>query len=602
MNNRYQVDEEEDENGQFGTGGLDYNKYINEQRRIEEELDNIEDDKMSRNDLLMNIKMYDDSMKEMEIMKDRLGLWKESLEGLNESIGRDGLYVKEIAIKVVERKVDELMNERKMILKKMMDKLENFTNVMKTSMDCMSNSIMDFEKKVYSSGENGDYLSFDFKSNNRICKSYFQLCQRLKEYLKNMSPYFKDNLEVDIGLNMEMNMNKGMDLEYQQFEARNGNCKSFECENGELKSIIMQESKLLREPIILLIDPKRMQIINLRNKISMTDLDEILSSSINLNPSNESCFYSKLENNNPCKFKDQYPMANANNSMNNRRFEQNCGLRPHTSSNSGANNHIKFEQERNHEKTEDKAEYSYNDEGNSYIDTDVSISIKRVKHKPGNSGQKARLKSSPSSSSSSSPRSSSSSSSRSRSRSGSRSGFKSESRTKSRSASEPRISFKKDGELKMNKIRGLVSKLESELGSHSETESRIYIRKGKSKRKGRSITRKKANNLVPNKANSCTNNEDNTSLKRKALVLVQSQNPDPGPDPNPDPDPSPDPSPDPDPNHTPGLGPSPKPDPNHIPAKALFPVQVQASIQKMIPILILVLYLELISIEILRWN
>ncbi|KAH8582922.1 uncharacterized protein ELE39_002267 [Cryptosporidium sp. chipmunk genotype I] len=513
MNNRHQVEEEE--KNQVGAERFDYDKYIYEQKRIEEELDNIEDDQMSRNDLLMNIKMYDDSMKEMEIMKDRLGLWKESLEGLNESIGRDGLYVKEIAIKVVERKVDELMNERKIILKKMVDKLDNFTNVMKTSMECISNSIMDFEKKVYSSGENGDYLSFDFKNNNRICKSYFQLCQRLKEYLRNMSPYFKDNLEVDLGLGLEMNMSAGIGLENQLFEARRSNFKSFECENGELKSIIMEESKLLRDPVILMIDPKRMQTINLKNKINRSDLDEIISSSVTLNSSDDNGFYSKLGNDNPCNLINEARMTNTNNFVSNKGFEQKRDLVRLNSNNTGTNNGKKFEQYQNQEQARNR-ECGYNSDGNGHIDTDVSISIKRVKNKLVNSGLRGRSRSKSKFGSRSSfkfgSRSSSSSSSRSRSRS--------KSRTKSRSASEPRITFKKDKEeSKMNKIRGLVSELELELGSQSDTESRIYIKKGKLRRRGKSnngrISGGRSGNSAVESTASSTIIEEKSNFKKK---------------------------------------------------------------------------------------
>ncbi|OII75450.1 uncharacterized protein cubi_01971 [Cryptosporidium ubiquitum] len=487
MSNRYGTEKRE---GQIGNEEFDYEKYMYEQRRIEEDLDNIEDEKMSRKGLLMNIKMYDDSMKEMEIIKDRLELWKESLEGLNESIGRDALYVKEIAIKVVERKVEEVMSERKIILKKMMDKLENFTNVIKTSMDCMSNSIIDFEKKVYNSQENGDYLAFDYKSNNRICKSYYQLCQRLKEYLRNISPYFKDNFELDFGLNMEMNMGLGIDLN-QKISGTHinhrtqvgNNSNRFECENSELKSIILEESKLLREPVILLINPKRMQTINLRNKINRPDLEEILSSSVTLNSSNDS-FSSKQESD-LCN-NHHFNMKNGNYTLNGRGCESKHVLGSNTSTG------VKFEEEKEQkqeqvqeqeqqlnkmQKQEQKQDQTRergsgcSDEENGHFDTDVSISIKRVKHKLGCRGLKDR------------------------SRSKSRSKSKSNSRCKSRSISEPRMAFKKESELKINKIRGLVSELESELGSQSETESRIYIKKGKSNGKGK-IRGRSGNSVV----------------------------------------------------------------------------------------------------------
>ncbi|KAJ1609885.1 hypothetical protein OIY81_2214 [Cryptosporidium canis] len=438
---------------QVGRGGLDYKDYLYEQTRIEKDLDDIKDDGMCRKDLLMNVKMYDDSMKEMEMIKDRLGLWRESLNGLNESIGRDGLYVKEIAMKVVERKVDELMNERKMVLKRMTDKLENFMSLMKTSMDCMSNSIIEFEKDVYNMGENGDYLAFDHKSCNRICSSYYQLSQRLKEYLKNISPYFKGNLDTELIPSTDFDFNSNNHIwgeDMSHFVSFGNNLGNTENEHGELKSIILQESKLLRDPVILMIDPKKMQTINLRGKINRSDLDGIISCSVTLNSSTDNDF--------PTNSSIDQSQSNNHRNINTETKAPNP-KRPdpkhsiNISNNNDSNAHPKGE------------DYNSNDEKNMYFDTDVSISIKGVKGRPKERSlddhPKAR------------------SGSRSRPRPRPRSISRSRSKSKPRSVSEPKISFKREHEFSDDQSEYCFdSESESDTASQSESEPESYVKKG----------------------------------------------------------------------------------------------------------------------------
>lgn len=475
-------------------GESDYEEYYaHEQRRIEKDLDSIEDESISRKNLLMNIKMYDDSMKEMEIIKDRLGLWRESLEGLSESIGRDGVYIKEIAMKVMERKVEELISERKIILKKMVDKLENFMNVMKTSMDCMSNSITEFEKNVYSCGQSGDYhLTFDHKSNNRICKSYYQLSQRLKEYLKNVSPYVKDNLDAGLGLGTGgAATGLGLDLDQLDLQAPGGGlnytmtqARRFECESRELKSILLEESKLLREPIILMIDPKRMQTINLRSRIQKSDLDEIISSSVTVSSSND--------NNNAALFSNNLsfrPHANPSNSV--RGMVE--GVR---SSSQNAKSQVPVESCQNPkpELKQKEQECGQNDEEETLLpEADSNSSDKEAK----NGGPSKRV-------------------ARHCPAEADRANNRSWSKAKSRSASEPKTSsFKKNGETKARNTKDLERELESEAETQTETEAeaevetepRIYHSK-----KGKSSTRESRNACFREKK---SNNKYSQSRSKK---------------------------------------------------------------------------------------
>ncbi|KAH8742072.1 hypothetical protein FG386_003399 [Cryptosporidium ryanae] len=218
-----------------------------------------------KTEMLANIKLYEDSLREMEIMKDRLEVWREHLMEISSNISRDSLYIKEIGAKVLEKKIDEIMSDRKVLLNKLINRVENFSKVMSTSMECMSNSILEFERNVYGGLKKGcsDYTVNGGFGNNpssnskKVCRSYYQLIQRLKDTMVNINPYI---------LNRDLNMD--------EFVTFNN------------KRPLPKEEHIFREPVIFIIDPKNMEnmYLNYENiNSSKLEVEGIIDKSIVIN-------------------------------------------------------------------------------------------------------------------------------------------------------------------------------------------------------------------------------------------------------------------------------------------------------------------------------
>ncbi|KAH7647686.1 hypothetical protein FG379_001485 [Cryptosporidium bovis] len=277
------LDQDLHENGsEYDAYGKVNNKYYNNQRYRNKynskysrkkkgnnylDIDYMENNNANRTEMLTNIKLYDDSVKEMEIMKDRLEVWREHLMEISSNISRDSLYVKEIGAKVLEKKIDEIMSDRRMLLDKLINRVENFSKVMSTSMECMSNSIFEFEKSVYGGLKNGynnytincgDCGNDSHSNSGKVCRSYYQLSQRLKDIMTNIDPYI-------IGKDLNMD-----DL----ISVKNA------------KKPIPKEEHIFREPVILIIDPRNMENMylnydNINN--SKLEVEGIIGKSIVIN-------------------------------------------------------------------------------------------------------------------------------------------------------------------------------------------------------------------------------------------------------------------------------------------------------------------------------
>ncbi|KAK6588849.1 hypothetical protein RS030_2350 [Cryptosporidium xiaoi] len=231
------------------------------------DIDYMENSNANRTEMLTNIKLYDDSVKEMEIMKDRLEVWREHLMEISSNISRDSLYVKEIGAKVLDKKIDEIMSDRRMLLDKLINRVENFSKVMSTSMECMSNSIFEFEKSIYGGLKNGynnytincrDFGNDSHSNSGKVCRSYYQLSQRLKDIMTNIDPYI-------IGKDLNM-------------------CDFISVQNA--KKPIPKEEHIFREPVILIIDPRNMENMylnydNINN--SKLEVEGIIDKSIVIN-------------------------------------------------------------------------------------------------------------------------------------------------------------------------------------------------------------------------------------------------------------------------------------------------------------------------------
>ncbi|KAL7068945.1 hypothetical protein ACR3K2_04780 [Cryptosporidium serpentis] len=180
---------------------------------------NIKNDRQTSGIFLATTKMYQDSLSDFQCMRDRLLNWKKALNDSKVQINRDFTYLKDIAIKSIEEILKDLVNERKGNIENLNNQIEQLINVINTSIECTSASIMEFEKQVYQwqneESDVSDFCETDYNKWTNLDSSrknggyaYWTLSRQLKISVDMLNPFNKQKLKLPKSIIFVINPNK----------------------------------------------------------------------------------------------------------------------------------------------------------------------------------------------------------------------------------------------------------------------------------------------------------------------------------------------------------------------------------------------------------